>query len=255
MQPLLQHAEAVTSTNDVMSARVRGGCTHGAALYADAQTAGRGRRGRVWHAPPGANLSLSVAIVGPQHQATMLLLPIAAAAGMVQAIHASADADVLASVGVKWPNDLVVASGGGLLKLGGILCEAVLDGPRFVGAIIGVGVNVNVTPEQLPADIRDTATSLRSLVGADVDRHALAARARLSIVDQADRLAAGGASEVLDAWRAHDLTRGRRVEGDGLAGIADGIADDGALRVRLDDGTVTTVRSGEVRVLYGSAPA
>ena len=236
--PLLQHREEAASTNDVVAQWAREGCAHGTALYVDRQTAGRGRRGRSWQSPPGENLALSVAVVGPKYAPSMLYLPMAAGVATAQVLRNHG-----AAVQLKWPNDLIVDR----LKLGGILCDAVLEGSHFVAAVIGIGVNVNCTVDALAPELRETSTSVRTLLGGPLDLAALAAEVRIAVVDIAERLAMGESAGVMAEWRTMDATLGRRVIGDDFEGVAEGIADSGALRVRTGSGLVREVRSGEVR--------
>lgn len=237
MHPLLRHQPSADSTNDVVAGWVRTGCSDGQALWVDRQTGGRGRRGRVWVAPPGENLTLSIAVVGARYRPVMLLLPLAAGVGAAAAIAALG-----VDVRLKWPNDLLVDG----RKLGGILCEAVLQGSDFVGAVVGVGVNVNSRPEDLGAGVAPLATSIAVARGAPTDVGLLAAAVRLEVARACDRLASGERTGVLDAWRQRDATAGRRVEAGGAAGTALGIDERGALLVRRDDGTEVAVDSGEV---------
>lgn len=236
MRPLLRHAETATSTNDVVAGWIRDGATDGVGLFVDAQTGGRGRRGRTWVSPPGENLALSVAIVGPKYRQAMLQLPLAAAVGAAEAVAALG-----VDVGLKWPNDLLVDG----RKLGGILCEAVMDGSRFVGAVVGIGINMNTPAARLPDELRATSASLIDLRG-ETDVHELAAAVRARIHAAARRLAGGERADVLADWAARDATRGRRVRGDTVHGVAAGIDGDGMLLVRRDDGSTATVSAGEV---------
>lgn len=242
MQPLLQYRELVSSTNDTLSTWVRDGAMHGTAVYAGTQTAGRGRRGRVWHAPPGTNLNLSVAIVGPQFAASMLRLPLAAGVATAEVLRRRSP-----DVQLKWPNDIVVSRGQNFLKLGGILCEAVTGPTGFQAAIIGIGVNVNGTSEDLSPEVRGRACTLSQLIEKPTDIAELAAEVRLAVVGWAERVAHGEGPHVIAQWRRLDATTGRRVVGDGFEGIANGITDQGHLRVSMADGTTKEVGSGEIR--------
>jgi BirA family biotin operon repressor/biotin-[acetyl-CoA-carboxylase] ligase len=150
------------STNDDLVAAARAGAPDRSVLVADHQTAGRGRLGRRWEAPPGASLLMSV-LVRP-HTA----MPAGRLHGVTQAVGLAARracTDVAGFTPVlKWPNDLLVEH----RKLAGILAEAVADGGRVVAVVVGMGLNV-AWPETPTADV----VSAAAVAGRPVDRHAL----------------------------------------------------------------------------------
>ncbi len=217
-----------------------------AALFAEHQTGGRGRQGRAWASPPGSNLYLSVARCFDGTLARLAGLSLVAGIAAAEALHAlGAD-----TVRVKWPNDLVTIDGDALRKLGGVLVEAGLqDGrPR---AVIGLGVNVRM-PITAAADIDQPWTDLRALLGdASPPRNRVAAVVLATLAEHLDRFKAGGLAPFLPRFAALDALHGSAVTatiGDGtLAGVAAGIADDGALRLRTDEGE-RLLRAGEVSV-------
>ena len=143
--------EELGSTNDRAKELAEEGAEHGEIVVAEAQTAGRGRRGREWVSPPRRNLYFSV-ILRPE------LPPSRAAELTLVASIAVCDAARQAGVdaGIKWPNDLL-ASG---KKLAGILTELATEPDRVHWVVVGVGVNVNSRPEDFPEELRDEATSL-----------------------------------------------------------------------------------------------
>ncbi len=217
-----------------------------AALFAEHQTGGRGRQGRVWASPPGSNLYLSVARCFDGTLARLGGLSLVAGIAAAEALQAlGAD-----TVRLKWPNDLVVIDGEQLRKLGGVLVEAGMqDGwPR---AVVGLGVNVCM-PTTAAAKIGQPWTDLRALLGdALPPRNRVAAAVLAALAEYLDRFDAEGLAPFLPRFAALDALRDAEVVatiGDRtLAGIADGIADDGALRLRSDDGE-SLLRAGEVSV-------
>lgn len=239
----LRYVEETNSTNDDMMRRMLDGAPHGAAIYAGAQRQGRGRQGRPWAGSPGQNLAISVAIVGERYRTHLPMIPLAVGVAMAELLSGHTNLHV----DLKWPNDLLYDG----KKLGGILCEGVHQGTRFLGAVVGVGINLNMTPEDFPEDLADLATSVRVSTGQSVDVDAFAESARLAIVAEIDTLMLGGRSALLARWEKRDVTRGRRVRilATDQIGTADGMARDGALHVRLDTGTLVSVRSGEVHLL------
>ena len=217
-----------------------------AALFAEHQTGGRGRQGRAWASPRGSNLYLSVARCFDGTLARLGGLSLIAGIAAAEALHAlGAD-----TVRVKWPNDLVTIDGDALRKLGGVLVEAGLQDER-PRAVVGLGVNVRM-PTTAAADIDQPWTDLRALLGdALPPRSRVGAVVLATLADALERFDAEGLAPFVPRFAAldalHDAavtaTLGERT----LAGVAAGIADDGALRLRTDDGE-QLLRAGEVSV-------
>lgn len=239
----LRYVEQTDSTNDDMMRRMLDGAPHGAAIYAGAQRRGRGRQGRPWAGAPGQNLAISVAIVGERYMTHLPMIPLAVGVAMADLLTARTHLNVE----LKWPNDLLYDG----KKLGGILCEGVHQGTRFMGAVVGVGINLNMMPEDFDDELSQIATSVRVCTGEAIDVDSFAESARLAIVAEVDTLVLGGRTALLTRWEKRDVTRGRRVHilATDQIGTADGVARDGALNVRLDTGKLLSVRSGEVHLL------
>jgi BirA family biotin operon repressor/biotin-[acetyl-CoA-carboxylase] ligase len=219
------------STNRHLLDAARAGAVDGLVVVADEQTAGRGRLGRTWEAPPGASLLVSVLLrgIGDPNRAVM-------AAGVALASAVEHVAGIVAML--KWPNDVVVDD----RKLAGLLAEA--DGDALV---VGAGCNVNW--ERFPAELAEVATACNLEAGHPVDRDALL-DAYLDAFD--DALAAGDA--LVDSYRGLLTTLGREVRvehvrGDDVLGSAVGITDAGALVVRDDSGAEHTVTAADVHHL------
>jgi len=204
------------------------------ALLAESQTAGRGRRGKAWASPPGANLHLSLSWPLPPQPGLSLAIGVACAEALRDA-----------RVQVKWPNDLV-ADGS---KLGGLLIEA-------AGglAVIGFGLNVRMPPAAAPS-IDQPWTDLAAL-GLAQPRNALAARLLDALVAALLEFQAQGLAAFEARWALLDALAGARVRVlDGAAavhGVARGIAPDGALRVAVD-GVERRFHSAEVSVRRDAA--
>jgi BirA family biotin operon repressor/biotin-[acetyl-CoA-carboxylase] ligase len=197
-------------------------------VTADEQTAGRGRQGRSWVAPPGRALLMSVVL--RDLNAAMALLPLAAAVAVAEAFPA-------VDIAIKWPNDVWVDR----RKVAGILVEG---RPQDGWAVLGIGLNVGTTRDELPAELRDTATSL-AMAGAAVRSPAEALALLLPALDE---WVAADARAVLAAWRGRDALAGERIAWDGGEGVARGVDDEGSLLVDLDDGGRTALRAGEVHL-------
>lgn len=246
--PELTVRRSTPSTNAELVARARGGALPSfTTVVTTDQTEGRGRLGRTWVAPAGSALAVSVLVVPSTASGPLALdrfgwLPIAAGVAMTDAI-----ADVLpeASTGFKWPNDVLVNG----RKVCGVLAELL---PERGGVVIGAGVNLGMTVEQLPVD---TATSL-SIEGADgytADTVLAGYLTRLRGLVEG-YLAAGGDAErsgLAGLARARCITLGRAVrvelpDGAELEGTATALDADGRLVVRLADGRDETVAAGDV---------
>lgn len=241
----LDIVDSIDSTNSELLRRETP--TRGiAALFAEHQTGGRGRQGRVWASPPGSNLYLSVARCFDGTLARLGGLSLVAGIAAAEALRAlGAD-----TVRLKWPNDLVTVDDDALRKLGGVLVEAGLqDGrPR---AVVGLGVNLRM-PTAAAANIDQPWTDLRALLGEALPaRNRVAATMLAALADSLERFDAEGLAPFLPRFAALDALRDADIVatvGDRtLAGVAAGIADDGALRLRTDEGE-RLLRSGEVSV-------
>jgi BirA family biotin operon repressor/biotin-[acetyl-CoA-carboxylase] ligase len=225
----------VASTNDVAARLAGHGGVEGAVVLADAQTAGRGRRGRDWFSPPGSGLYVSVLLTPGRARDERAIR----ATGLVTLTAGLALAEAVAaatglSVDVKWPNDLYVAR----RKLAGILAEGVAGGES--GDVVILGYGINVVAAAYPPELRDRATSLESEVGRPVDRALIFAESLVALARRYDDLLAGRFDAILDGWRARSPgAHGARVAwttaGGELSGTTAGIAGDGALLVRIGD--------------------
>ena len=153
--------DVTASTNADLGERARAGAEEAAVLVAEHQTAGRGRMGRGWEAPPSSALTLSVLVRPDVVAARWPWLPLLAGAAVAEAVSRTTGLDA----GLKWPNDVVVDD----RKLAGVLLERV-ETPRGPAAVIGVGLNVSLRPDELPVP---TATSLALESGEPVDRQPL----------------------------------------------------------------------------------
>lgn len=212
--------ERIGSTNDRARELAEDGET-GVAVVTGEQTAGRGRRDRSWAGPPGG-VYLSLVVDPDLEPGDYPLVTMAAAVATARALQ-----DQGVETSIKWPNDVLATDADGTGKLAGILTERVDD-----HLVVGIGVNANVDPGELP----ERATSAQSLVGA-LDQAALA-RAILDGI--ATRLL--NSEEILAAWREDAATLGRQVRVETPGGTIEGEAVDverpGRLVVATGDRTV-----------------
>jgi BirA family biotin operon repressor/biotin-[acetyl-CoA-carboxylase] ligase len=240
---------SVVSTNSELAALAPSpGAT---VLLAERQTGGRGRRGRTWASPLAANLYLSVARGFEGGLARLGGLSLVAGVAVVEALHGLGAGDVR----LKWPNDIVVAGQGVPRKLGGVLVEGGGEHAGPARAVIGIGLNVRM-PAAAAHAIDQPWTDLHAQLGDGLPvRNTIAAAVLSRLLPALSRFDREGLSPFLQDYARHDLLLGREVTvhaHDGEhAGIALGIAADGALRVRFADGE-RNVHSGEVSVRGGT---
>src|SRR5581483_7327114 len=136
-------------------------------VVADQQTAGKGRLGRAWHSPPGANIYCSVILRSLPETGKLPLIPLLTAAAIALALQ-----DIVAlPARLKWPNDILLNDH----KVGGVLCESAGIGQAGAVVVIGIGLNVNEGAGGFPEDLRATATSLAMELGRSLDRAAVLA--------------------------------------------------------------------------------
>lgn len=226
------------STNDVAALMAAREASEGTVVVADAQTAGRGRRGRSWCSPPGAGLYVSV-LLRPVPRAAALLT-LAAGVALAEGIARSTGLRTT----LKWPNDVYVDG----RKLAGILAEAGTSPAGTSYAVLGFGLNV--TRASYPPDVGVRATSLEVELGTIVDRGLVLAECLAALAQQYEALHGPDGSTVRQ-WR--DWARpmlNRLVEWDHNATVARGVAEDvddaGALLVRTASG-IERILAGDVR--------
>jgi BirA family transcriptional regulator, biotin operon repressor / biotin---[acetyl-CoA-carboxylase] ligase len=243
--PIL-HLDVTGSTNDRARALASAGAPSGTVVIAEEQTAGRGRQGRSWLAPRGLALTLSIVFTpdGGLTADALELLPLAVPLAVCECCESVAPV----ACGIKWPNDVWVAQ----RKLAGILIES---RPQDGWAVIGIGVNVDVSESDLAPELRGSATSLRIEAG---DTHPIG---REGVLDSLlERVGVRTAhieekqrGDLLASYRERDVLRGRRIEWAAgsrrLAGEAQGIDARGNLVVFTDTGERLSLDAGEVHLL------
>lgn len=237
---VLEVHAALASTNDAAWEAWARGAPHGTAIVTDAQTAGRGRAGRTWHTAPGRGLAMSVLLTGvPRDRGPTL--PLAAGLALVRAL-----AGLGAGAELKWPNDTLLDG----RKVAGLLCES-RAASGTLAIVIGAGVNVGHTADELPPDLRESATSL-AIAGSPRTREEVAA-GFLNVLEPLLDPPASPA-EVVRAWRERAHFWGRPVTVRTATGAVTGIARDldasGALVLETASGPAT-VHAGDLDLAAG----
>lgn len=229
------------STNDVVARQGTDGVPEGLTVFAESQTAGRGRQGRVWQSPAGKGLWFSVLLRPSYGVVAAGRLTVAASVAVAGALTRAGGVDAR----IKWPNDITV----GGRKIAGILTELHQPVGKPMFAVLGIGIDVNCAESDLPPDLRSIATSLSVETGAAHDRAALAAEV-LRDLDAWYRLSAVDFDALITRWAELSATLGRhlsvRVGSETVEGFAQALDGDGALLVRRDNGRVERIVSGDV---------
>jgi BirA family biotin operon repressor/biotin-[acetyl-CoA-carboxylase] ligase len=215
------HFRVTDSTNERARVLAGQGAPHGTLVTATEQSAGRGRQGRRWSAPPRRALLCSLVIRDPPR-----LLPLATGVAVAEVIGAQAR--------LKWPNDLLMAG----RKVAGILVEG---RPQERWAVVGIGINVALRDEDFPPELAGRAGTL-GLQPKDVEP----TLGRL--LDSLGRWLTAEPGAVLEAVRARDALLGIRVRWAGGEGCGDGIDGDGRLLVQTGD-AVVALDAGEVHLV------
>jgi BirA family transcriptional regulator, biotin operon repressor / biotin---[acetyl-CoA-carboxylase] ligase len=260
----VRYFEQIDSTNAEAARWLESGAPHLSLVLADEQTAGRGRAGRQWFTPPGAGLAMSL-LVTEYDLNTNSPSVLADSLSLFPGLGAVATAQMLESecglaAEIKWPNDVLVAG----RKVAGVLAEAHWMGGRLLGAVLGIGINVY--PESIPpgaklnfpaASIADCLQVANQIGIGDLDRLRILRAVVESLIAWLPRL---NSTDFLNAWNSRLAWRGEFVQvwqvlspgHDGNAPVAAGKLLDldqrGRLRLAGEDGQVTRIESGELRL-------
>ena len=244
VSPKVEFLAEVDSTNSEAERRLAVGQEAPFAVFARAQKAGRGRLGRKWHSAPSGNLYLSLAFrpfIPPDR-----LKPFTLWMGLALCAHVEKSLGL--KLGLKWPNDLQSPDG---RKVAGMLTEARLDADSVRELVFGVGLNLTGAPKDFPAELRATAGSLEAALGAPLDLNREAAGVIAALFRAWEQFEEGTWSRSFrKLWSHHDVLAGKSVRvglrGDPVAGVVDGIDDEGSLILRTGGGRRAIVSSGEV---------
>ena len=190
----VQVVDEIASSNDELLRQGEIGAPSGTFLFAESQTAGRGRFRRPWSSAPGLGLWFSLLLRMEINDASIPSLSAFAAVALVRALRSLGAADA----GIKEPNDVLISGH----KVAGILVETRVGSDPF--AVVGIGLNVNHTPEDFPEELRGRAASLAMITGSSLDRNTVAA-SLIGELGKADRLMRESPQELLAEWQRHLL--------------------------------------------------
>jgi len=239
--------DRIGSTNDLALRRGIEGAREGTLILAECQTAGRGRHGRRWHAPPGSSLLASL-IFRHRLLADQIGIPnLIGAVAIAMAIRELTDLPAT----IKWPNDVQIQG----KKVSGILTELEYDRHRHPFFVMGFGVNVNTSLADFPEELRAWATSLRTESGREISRVALLQMILHQLEDNYLHLKRGKIASIIETANRLSGTLGQWVRLEMAKGTFEGIAEkidaDGGLWLRDESGQSRKFLVGEVVHIRG----
>ena len=239
----IRRYKELPSTNDEAMRLALDGAQSFTVVAADSQSRGRGRNGRDWFSPAGTGLYASLVTRPAVSVSEISLMTLLCGVSAVEAIRRTCGL----KASLKWPNDVLVNK----RKVAGILCEASLTSKSDPIVIIGLGVNVNTLPQDLPERTIFPGTSLMAESGLSHNRDELL----LEWVERTgfwlEKLESGNTAQVIRRWNEFDALHGARVsvsqpDGTRLSGTAAGVDDEGHLILRLHGGEIEKVIVGDV---------
>jgi BirA family biotin operon repressor/biotin-[acetyl-CoA-carboxylase] ligase len=244
----IRYFESVSSTNTVAHQLALEDAAEGTVVIAETQSKGRGRLGRTWESPPYRNLYMSL-ILRPQVSVAR-----APQIGLIAGLAVAETArEWTVDATIKWPNDVLV----GGRKAAGILTEMEAEDGRVRFVVLGVGVNLNSTPEDFPPDLRDKAIGMCSAADALIDRVKFAARLLSQLEQRYGLFLREGFAAIRPLWEGLSCLTGRHVgiQGGGGqgGGVVVGLDVDGALLLRQPGGEEIRVVAGDISVIGGYA--
>ncbi len=236
------YLEEAGSTNLVARKAAEEGAPEGTLVVAEAQTKGRGRKGRIWHSPAFAGIYMSFVLrpTLPPHETPVVTLMTAVA--LAEAVRNLTGL----TPNIKWPNDLLI----GKKKLAGILTEIVAQPDSVDYVIVGAGINVNTTPKMFGPEIKDFATSLYMETGKKFRRAELIAGFLFEFEKYYEMFKSRRFDFIVESWRDLADIVGRNIKVDVLGRIYEGevvaVESDGALVIREEGGAERRLLSGDV---------
>lgn len=242
----IHHFDVLDSTQTIAHKLAQDGAPEGTLVISEEQTAGRGRMARPWESAHGTGISMTIIVrpdVTPQQASSYTLVVAVAISKAIKALYKNVE------LAIKWPNDLLING----KKCTGILTEMQAEADCVQALLVGIGINANQVEADFSPEIADIATSLRLAAGEEINRAALVATILQYLEQYTEMFVENGFASIKDEWEQASCTIGQRIEVTTLReqfeGVASGITDEGVLQVRLDNGTVRTIYSGDVRII------
>jgi len=236
--------DSINSTNDYLLEYAKTGGSSGSVCFAEQQTKGRGRRGRVWYSPPGANIYLSLLWHFPASQPDLPALSMAVA---VMLVHALEKYGINAGLELKWPNDVLFAG----RKLAGILLERLPESNGMIAVVIGIGLNLQLPTEELPSD-REKWIDVAEMTGQPVKRNYLAGLIVNELLAKLSVYQAEGLKGFQASWARYDAMQGKSIVVHtalaSVLGVMQGINRNGQLLLLTPAGEIQQFQCGEVSV-------
>lgn len=238
----------IDSTNTAAYTLALNGAKEGTCVVADCQTKGKGRLGRRWESPKGVNIYTSIILRPDIPPTTAPKLTLMSAVAVVETISnfLNNGSGCKSEPAVKWPNDILLNS----KKVSGILTEMNSETDKINFIILGIGVNLNMTRDMLPKDLRTIATSLKEETGKDISRIDFLNTLYLNIEKWHKDFLKNGFAPVCEAWKTYFNMAGKTVNINDadrqIEGIALTIDDNGHLLVREKSGKIVKIISGDV---------
>lgn len=241
--------DALPSTNDYLLNLIQQKSTHNRACFAEKQIAGKGRRGRTWISPFAKNIYVSLLWYFPQDPRELSCLSLAIAIAVVNALE---QYGLKQALGIKWPNDVLWEGH----KLSGILVEVSSEANDRCSAVIGVGLNVDMSALAHSGTIHQAWTDVQSLMGQKIDRNKLAGIVLSALIQSAQKFQNQGFEAFLKQWQALDVSLNKPLSIMSSTaqweGIGRGINEQGHLVLELEGGLRKSFASGEVSLRLGS---
>ncbi|MFY0516933.1 biotin--[acetyl-CoA-carboxylase] ligase [Lysinibacillus sp. UGB7] len=242
----IHHFDVVDSTQTIAHKLAQEGAPDGTIVIGEEQTAGRGRMARSWESAHGTGIWMTIIVrpdVSPQQASSFTLVVAVAVTMAIKTLYKNVEP------AIKWPNDLLVNG----KKCTGILTEMQAEADLVQALLVGVGINANQVATDFSPDISDIATSLRLEAGEEINRAALVATILQYLEQFTDLFVNEGFASIKGLWEELSCTIGQRIEvttiRERFEGVASGITEDGVLQLTLNDGTVRTIYSGDIKIL------
>lgn len=234
----------VSSTNTLAKFLSQNGVGNGSVVIAERQTAGKGRSGKSWESPLGG-VWLSIILTPNADYSRIPLITLATGVAVAKALEKIG----VENPEIKWPNDVLING----RKVCGILAEAVTSFNNIENVIVGIGIDANLSIEDLPEELQGRATTLENELEGKVDESLLVRTLLQELEKVTDLFNRGEYEEILKEWRKRSYTIGKLVEvkkpfAKPYDAYAIGISKEGSLVVEKTDGTLEKVVSGECQI-------